>query len=193
MLGCSATLVRRSPATAAELRVFRAVNGAPDGLEPLMHLTRLVGTLTTSAVVAAGARATGRHRLVGTALVAGAAQRLIEVCLKRAVGRRRPLDLVADSQQRVTGPVSSGAFPSGHAAAAFLAATLTRPPGSLPLAACTYAAATGVAAARVYQGVHLPLDAVGGAALGVLVGSLGRISLGTVGGTPPPPAARTPL
>ena len=192
VLGCSATLVRRSPATAAELRVFRAVNDAPDNLEPLMHLTRLVGTLTTSAVVAAGARVTGQHRLARKALVAGPAQRLAEVCLKRAVGRRRPAELVARSRQRVTGPATSGAFPSGHAAAAFLAATLTRPPEPLPLAASTYAAATVVAAARVYQGVHLPLDAVGGAALGVLVGSLARLSPGSACGRPRVRAVRTP-
>ena len=42
-----------------------------------------------------------------------------------------------------------------------------------------FALASLVAIARLYIGVHLPLDVVGGAALGIAVGGLANIALGT--------------
>ena len=64
--------------------------------------------------------------------------------------------------------IGRGAFPSGHAATAFAAATVIAW-DSRRLAIPAYALAALVAWSRVYVGVHWPLDVIGGAALGTLV------------------------
>jgi len=62
----------------------------------------------------------------------------------------------------------SGAFPSGHASAAFACATVIA--WAAPrLAIPSFVLAALIAWSRVYNGVHWPLDVLGGAVLGVLV------------------------
>lgn len=63
----------------------------------------------------------------------------------------------------------SGSFPSGHTSVAFACATVLTAiaPG---LAAPLFVLAAAIGFSRLYVGVHYPLDVVGGAALGVLVG-----------------------
>ncbi len=65
----------------------------------------------------------------------------------------------------------SGAFPSGHAASAFACATVigwTSPRLRIPVIVL----AAAIAWSRVYVGVHWPLDVLGGALLGVLMGAV---------------------
>ena len=67
----------------------------------------------------------------------------------------------------------SSSFPSGHATVGFACAAvlaLAAPRLALPL----YALAALVAWSRVHVGVHYPLDVVGGAVLGVLIGQVVR-------------------
>ena len=49
-----------------------------------------------------------------------------------------------------------------------------------------FAAVAAVFLTRIYVGAHLPLDMVGGAALGVAVGALVRLALGVPTGPPDP-------
>jgi undecaprenyl-diphosphatase len=93
--------------------------------------------------------------------------------VKRVVRRGRPGELVADVVIRGR-PATGGGYVSGHAAvsmalaveAVALVPERTRP---LPLVGASL-----VAIARVYVGAHLPLDAVGGAALGWAISRTGR-------------------
>jgi len=91
--------------------------------------------------------------------------------LKPAIGRGRPdehLDVV-----KIRGKPQTGAgFPSGHAAVAMTLALAAVPPGPSRSGALALAAMTG--AARIYVGAHLPLDIVGGMAIGVLGSELAR-------------------
>lgn len=85
--------------------------------------------------------------------------------LKVPVGRERPsayLDRV-----RVRGAEQSGlGYPSGHAAVATLLAILATRPGPSRRLAHGVAGMTGLA--RIHVGAHLPLDVVGGLAIGTL-------------------------
>jgi undecaprenyl-diphosphatase len=90
--------------------------------------------------------------------------------LREATGRDRPPLVYPDPKPLVATP-HTGAFPSGHSASAFAAATVIAW-SSRRLAVPAYALAVLVAWSRVYVGVHWPLDVIGGAILGVLVGTL---------------------
>jgi undecaprenyl-diphosphatase len=70
-------------------------------------------------------------------------------------------------------PTGNG-YPSGHTTVAFAVATLVA--GSLRgrWRVVPYVLATLVGIGRLYFGAHLPLDVVGGALLGVAVGTLAR-------------------
>ena len=91
----------------------------------------------------------------------------ISLLLRQWIGRDRPPLVYAEPRPLVDVP-HSGAFPSGHAASAFAAATVIAW-GSRRLAIPAYVLAALVAWSRVYVGVHWPLDVIGGAALGTLV------------------------
>jgi undecaprenyl-diphosphatase len=90
--------------------------------------------------------------------------------LRQLVGRDRPPLVYPDPRPLVSVP-HTGAFPSGHSASAFAAATVIAW-ASRRLAVPAYVLAALVAWSRVYVGVHWPLDVIGGAILGVLVGTL---------------------
>ena len=87
--------------------------------------------------------------------------------LKHATDRRRPEDALDGIDALVTTP-STPAFPSGHAATSFAAAVVLSV--AVPaLAPVFIVLAALVAFSRLYVGVHFPLDALAGAALGAAV------------------------
>jgi undecaprenyl-diphosphatase len=136
--------------------------GAP--LELVMGLGSSIGALI---VIAAGFLARQR-RVAAAGLLGWLAARLISTAMKAGVDRARPPDLVADVVLRQHLPADGG-FPSSHSAIAAALAVVAAwgwPILRLPLAGL----AVAVGVARLYVGVHLPLDLAGGWALGVLCG-----------------------
>ncbi|SEQ84337.1 undecaprenyl-diphosphatase [Amphritea atlantica] len=91
--------------------------------------------------------------------------------LKQAIRRDRPCDRFADVIPQIT-PSDKFSLPSGHAAAAFVFASLLSyyyPALMLP----AYTLASLIALARVFLGVHYPTDILAGAALGLTSSVIG--------------------
>jgi membrane-associated phospholipid phosphatase len=108
-----------------------------------------------------------RGRWARATVYVGAAY-LISTSIKLAIGRRRPL--IEDLPHLMATPTGLS-FPSSHSTSSFAAARAfgpLLPPGPL------YAAAAAMAFSRLYLGVHYPSDVAAGAALGTVLGSLGR-------------------
>jgi undecaprenyl-diphosphatase len=92
--------------------------------------------------------------------------------LKPLVGRLRPCNALTSDQCRLlVGASSAKSFPSAHASNSFVMATVAAW-GHRRLAPVFFVVAALVAYSRIYVGLHYPLDAVAGAALGVLIGRI---------------------
>src|SRR5262249_47020131 len=96
------------------------------------------------------------------ATVTVAASYVISTAIKYVVRRPRPDDLPPLMPTR-----TQLSFPSSHAVTSFAAARAFGEPA-------LYAIAVPMALSRMYLGVHYPSDVVAGAALGTVLGGLGR-------------------
>ena len=67
---------------------------------------------------------------------------------------------------------------SGHTTVAFACAAVLAPYLTRRWRVVGYALATAVALGRIVVGAHFPLDVVGGASLGLLLGYLWHLSVG---------------
>lgn len=164
----TAAAVRRDRVGPREAAVFRAVNGLPDRLEGPLWVVMQAGALGAAPVAAAVAGATGRRRLAGQLLLAGLGAWLAAKAVKQAVQRPRPVVLLPATRCRGREEVGLG-YVSGHAGVVVALAA-----GALPHLpprgrAAVLLAVPVVGLARMYVGAHLPLDVLGGAALGLAV------------------------
>lgn len=155
-----------------EETVFRAVNGLSDAWLVPIFVPMQFGTYITTPVLAVVAWLTGRRAEAVTLFAAGTASWLLAKVVKEVAERGRPQHAL-EAQVALRGPKEGGSgFPSGHAATSTaLAVVLGVALGGwwVPvLVALTVLTWVG----RIYVGVHLPLDIVGGAGLGVAVAGL---------------------
>lgn len=110
----------------------------------------------------------GRRGLFVAVVLAVASAELAARAIQAGVGRDRPPLQTPEPTALVHVP-HSGSFPSGHATTSFAAATLIAL--ALPrLAVPAAGLALAIAFSRLYVGVHYPLDALAGAALGAAIG-----------------------
>jgi len=66
----------------------------------------------------------------------------------------------------------SSSFPSGHATSGFMAATVLGAGRSTPTKVAWYSVASVVAASRVHVKIHHASDVVGGAVIGIALGTM---------------------
>jgi undecaprenyl-diphosphatase len=154
-----------------EARIFAGLNGGPPWAAPVLWLPMQLGSLWGPFLVGAWTwRRWHRWRPAAGAVAAGVVSWQLAKVVKAAVGRGRPSDLL-DGVARLPGTPRDGlGFVSGHSAvAASLMAVLSPelPMGQRLLSRLLVAVVGG---ARVQVSAHLPLDVVGGAALGYTVG-----------------------
>lgn len=163
-----------------EAELFEVVNGLPDIVWPIVWVPMQLGSLAGSlAVVGVTALVSRSPRLSAATLIASQAAYWTAKLIKSSVARGRPQALLHNVELREQ--ASGLGYVSGHAAVAFALAAALAP--SLPRRWQIGAVSTAsvVAFARVYAGVHLPLDVVGGAGIGLLLGTFTRWALGLGG------------
>jgi undecaprenyl-diphosphatase len=163
------------------------VNRLPGWIEPVLWLPMQLGSLFGPLVVAGLAWWRWREwRPAVGAVVAGVLSWQMAKVVKSFVERGRPYDELDRIVTRAGTPTDGLGFVSGHSAVAFALATVVSPYLSRPARVGAFALALVVGGARIHVGAHLPLDVVGGASLGCLVGYLWRLAVGV-----PDPTART--
>lgn len=179
-LVASARRARVGGVAANEARVFHTVNDAPDWLEPPVWVVMQAGSLGAVVAAAASQARRGRRRsavwtgAVGTAVWAG-----VKV-VKPLVGRGRPEDELDDVTVRGARQTGLG-YPSGHAAVAMTLACAQVCDRHPSAAGAAIVGAGVVGATRMYVGAHLPLDVVGGLAIGAIAGCGAIVLRGTAG------------
>lgn len=158
-----------------EAQMFRAINGLPDALLPVLWPVMQAGSLVGGLALAAALGAKTRNlKVAASAGAAVATTWIIAKVVKDTVGRERPFGVGLDPEMRDHGATGLG-YVSGHTAIAFAIATVAAPHLPHRVRWVLFALAAVVGLSRIYVGAHLPLDVLGGAALGMLVGEGGRM------------------
>jgi glycosyltransferase 2 family protein len=168
LLGIAATasVVRRDRVGPREVTAFRTVNELPDPWYRPLWVVMQAGALGAAPAAAAVARASGRRDLSGRLLLGGGSAWFLAKGVKHFVQRPRPLVLLPQTHCR--GPEASGlGYVSGHAAVVAALSSAALPVLHGPARTLVLVLGPVVGLARLYVGAHLPLDVVGGAALGL--------------------------
>ena len=151
--------------------MFGFFNSLPAWLFPIIWGPMQLGAIVGALLVAFGLFATGRRTCASTYAAAVLVGWLTAALVKEVVARERPIGAGLDVIAR--GAEASGfGFISGHTTVAFAGATVIWGFYGRSWGAVAFGLAAVVAIARMYVGAHLPLDVVGGAAVGALVGGL---------------------
>jgi undecaprenyl-diphosphatase len=162
--------------TGVEESAFRAVNRLPSVLHIPVWAVMQFGSLASVFVAAAVAlRLTAKRTALGL-VVTGTIVWAFAKWVKQFVGRSRPegaLDGVTVHGLRQQGL----GFPSGHTAVATALAVVAFPATGPRGRAALVGSAASVGLARIYVGAHLPLDVVGGLALGCFAGTTTLLTL----------------
>jgi undecaprenyl-diphosphatase len=165
----------RGTVSADEERAFRVVNQMSGSWRAPAWIVMQSGSLAAVPVVAVLAVRKNPPTAVALAIDGTAVWAGCKV-VKRFTKRGRPADHLDGVVVRGTAQRGLG-YPSGHAAVATTLATVGSRLLSPPMAIGAFATATLVGGAREYVGAHLPLDVVGGAALGASAGMLANVAL----------------
>jgi undecaprenyl-diphosphatase len=165
----SALPVREHSLDPVERDVFRAVNTHTVAPFLVVWVIMQLGNIVVVPVAAIVAAIARRWWLSAGLFIGGVAVYVLAKVVKGAVVRGRPASLIPDVRIRGAEPLGRG-YPSGHAAVVTLIVVLAWPYLRRRGRIVAVTLATVVCLARMYVGAHLPLDIIGGMALGLLVG-----------------------
>ena len=173
----SAWLAHRAVPSIIEVDAFRLINDLPSAFAAPLIGVMQIGALPAVAVFSVVALLDRRPRLARLLLLGGTTAWALSKVLEKIVDEEPPARLIG----RVTlhGSVRAGlAFPSTHVAVVAALATVATPYLARANRRLVWSLVFVVAIARIYVGVHLPIDVIGGAAVGWGVGSLMHLLLG---------------
>ncbi len=173
----SAAVAAQGPAI-GEVAVFKAINSLPDQLNYVIWPFMQFGVFLTIPVLVVIALLFRRFRLAAAMAVAGGGVYLLARVAKGLVDRGRPAAILTGVEGRETFVEGSLGYPSGHAAVAAALTLVVMPylPAKWRFVPIVLLAI--VLVGRLYVGAHLPLDLVGGVALGVSAGAAANLVVG---------------
>ena len=161
-----------------EQRTFRALNGLPGWLYPLLWAPMQLGNLVVGTAAGFAVAAWAGELDVAAAVVVAAVLKLVaERIVRREMAaylevRQRPGTSEPGAVLRGDVPASGPSFPSGHVILVAAVASLAEPLMSSAWAWAPFTLAIVVMVGRVYVGAHNPLDTTAGLGAGLLVGGL---------------------
>ncbi|MGH9279768.1 MAG: lysylphosphatidylglycerol synthase domain-containing protein [Acidimicrobiales bacterium] len=177
VVGITCLLALQDPLSDVERNWFHLFNGLPRALHSFFATVQQAGAFPAVIVVTAAALVVRRFRLALAFAIAGTAAWFGAKVLKVVIDRPRPFNLF-DTIVRGA-PAEGLGFPSGHSAVSAALATVLAPylPRWGRRAAWGLVLLVGIA--RMYVGAHLPLDVLGGWALGWAAGSAANLAVGS--------------
>jgi glycosyltransferase 2 family protein len=181
----SAAAVHGDAAPAWERSIFHFFNDLPGWLTPPVWLMMQMGNMVIVPIAVAGALIMRRWALAVGFLIAGAAKYFGARVIKDVETRHRPGAFIDDMILRAGTSAGGLAFVSGHATIAVAVAAISSHYLGLRGRFVAWTLAVMVCFGRIYVGAHLPLDVIGGAALGMLIGGLVSAALAWVDPDPP--------
>jgi membrane-associated phospholipid phosphatase len=161
-----------------EVVTFQAINGLPGGIRPLLWVLNQYGTAITIPVASAIALLLQRWFLGLSLATSGVAVYFLAKVIKTYVDRGRPAAFLEEVVEREGFSPNSLGYPSGHAAVAWAITIILLAYVGRPWQIAAIVLAIVVPLVRMYVAAHMPLDLIGGAALGVTVASAVNLLIG---------------
>lgn len=188
VLGAAGAVAARGVPSVEE-RAFHAVNDLPSWLTPVlwppMQLGSLWGPIVAGFVTWRRRRS---WRTTAGVVIGGVTAWQMAKVVKSFVRRGRPADELSRISWRPGTPKEGLGFVSGHSTVVFSMVAVLWPEAGPSERLALTAVASVVLLARIQNGAHLPVDTIGGAALGVVLGELWRLIVGD-----DPPADGRPI
>jgi membrane-associated phospholipid phosphatase len=194
LLVSTAVFVRHDHISVVETNVFRVVNDfpLPTWFYPVVWVLMQFGNIASVPAVVVTAGIARRWRMALDFAVAGGAIYVLAKVVKTMFERGRPQTLL-DSVHVLGEPAQGLGYVSGHSAVAIALATVAAPYLGRRARRWVWVAAVSVCVFRVYVGAHLPLDVIGGMALGWAAGAAAHLILGAPEGHVSPVRLRRAL
>jgi undecaprenyl-diphosphatase len=169
----SAILSRRVDATGWEHTLFLNINGWSEGAYRTMAIATFFGSAWMAALSVAGAYFTRFYRLAGRLALSIVAAYGLTAVFKHLISRERPAEFISETVLRTIEPAMG--FPSTHTAVAAVIMLTLLPYLRGQWRWIVPVIIAGVALSRLYLGAHLPLDVIGGAAIGIAIVAFVRV------------------